>query len=264
MRYVFGEYLLDTQRHEFSRAGEPVPLRPKVFQVLAYLLVHRDRMVRKRELLDHLWPGQSVADTALNSYIMAVRKAIGDQRASPQLLHTVRGYGYRFVAPVDACDPAPPANPLPSGPPSEEQAPVPVHTSPPLTAGISATADATGPDLPSHDGEYKPVTVLCCALAGVPARSTRSDPELRYRLMQAAFGLAEEVIPRHGGTITSHAGDSFTVVFGAPVAQEDHARRAAWVHTHGSGVPSWGGLVSWRCCTTAGRGRARGRARWSP
>jgi DNA-binding winged helix-turn-helix (wHTH) protein len=93
-------------------------------------------MVRKRELLDHLWPGQSVADTALNSYIMAVRKAIGDQRASPQLLHTVRGYGYRFVAPVDACDPAPPANPLPSGPPSEEQASVPVHTSPPLTAGI--------------------------------------------------------------------------------------------------------------------------------
>jgi DNA-binding winged helix-turn-helix (wHTH) protein len=89
MRYVFGDYLLDTQYHELSRAGEPIPLRPKVFQLLAYLLAHRDRVVRKQELLDHLWPGQSVADTALNSYIMAVRKAIGDHRPAPQLLRTV-------------------------------------------------------------------------------------------------------------------------------------------------------------------------------
>jgi DNA-binding winged helix-turn-helix (wHTH) protein len=101
MRYVFGDYLLDTQYHELSRAGEPIPLRPKVFQLLAYLLAHRDRVVRKQELLDHLWPGQSVADTALNSYIMAV-KAIGDHRPAPQLLRTVRGYGYRFAAPVQA------------------------------------------------------------------------------------------------------------------------------------------------------------------
>jgi DNA-binding response OmpR family regulator len=43
MRYVFGDYRLDTQRYELSRAGVLIPLRPKVFQVLAYLIAQRDR-----------------------------------------------------------------------------------------------------------------------------------------------------------------------------------------------------------------------------
>jgi class 3 adenylate cyclase/DNA-binding winged helix-turn-helix (wHTH) protein/tetratricopeptide (TPR) repeat protein len=226
MRYVFGDYLLDTQRREFSLAGEAVPLRPKVFQVLAYLLAHRDRVVRKQELLDHLWPGQYVADTALNSYIMAVRKAIGDQWPTPQLLRTVRGYGYRFVAPVRVQEPVSPAVGLPSGPFPKEPTLAPAHPNHPLPAGTSAAADATGPNTPAPDGEYKPVTVLCCTAAEVLTRATRSDPEVRYRLMQAAFGIAHEVISHYGGTITSYAADAFTAVFGAPVAQEDHAWRA--------------------------------------
>ncbi len=57
MRYVFGDCILDTQRYELRRAGTRIPLRPKVFQVLAYLLAHRDRLVAKQELLEHLWPG---------------------------------------------------------------------------------------------------------------------------------------------------------------------------------------------------------------
>jgi DNA-binding winged helix-turn-helix (wHTH) protein len=226
MRDVFGEYLLDIQRHELSRAGEPIPLRPKVFQALAHLLAHRDRVVRKQELLDHLWPGQSVADTSLNSYIMAVRKAIGDQRPTPQLLRTVRGYGYRFVAPVEVQEPAPPADRLPSGPYSKEPTLAPAHPNHLLSAGTSTAAYATGPDAPAPTGEYKPVTVLCCAMSEIRTRTTRSDPELRYRLMQAAFGIAHEVISHYGGTITSYAADGFTAVFGAPVAQEDHAWRA--------------------------------------
>lgn len=138
MRYGFGDYLLDTQRHEFSRAGEVIPVRPKVFQALAYLLAHHDRVVRKQELLDHLWPGQSVADAALNSYIMAVRKAIGDHRPTPQLLRTVRGYGYRFVAPVEVREPAPPADRLPPGLPSGAPAPAPAHPPPSLRSAQHA------------------------------------------------------------------------------------------------------------------------------
>ena len=103
MRYSFGDYLLDTQRYEFSRAGEPIPLRPKVFQVLAHLLAYRDRVVLKQELLEHVWPEQYVGDAALNSYIMAVRKAIGDDGHTHRLLRTVRGRGYRFVADVAIC-----------------------------------------------------------------------------------------------------------------------------------------------------------------
>ena len=54
MRYLFGAYCLDTQRYELHQAGVLIPLRPKVFQVLAYLLVHRERVVPKEELLEQL------------------------------------------------------------------------------------------------------------------------------------------------------------------------------------------------------------------
>ena len=81
MRYLFGDYVLDTQREELHGAGVPIKLRRKVFQVLAYLLAHRDRVVSKQELLEHLWPEQFVGDEALKSCMTALRKALGEQDA---------------------------------------------------------------------------------------------------------------------------------------------------------------------------------------
>jgi hypothetical protein len=157
---------------------------------------------------------------------MAVRKAIGDHRPTPQLLRTVRGYGYRFVAPVEVHESTSPAEPLRSGLPFGEPVLTPEHPFQPLPTVACTAATTANLDAPSPDGEYKPVSVLCCTLGEVPVCHTRSDQEARYRLMRTVFGLAEEVVPHYGGTITSYAGDSFTAVFGAPVAQEDHARRA--------------------------------------
>ena len=88
-----------------------IPLRPQVFQVLAYLLEHHDRVVLKQELLEHLWPGQYVGDAAVNYSIMEVRKALGDDGHIQRLLRTVRGRGYRFVAPVEVQDQRPSADP---------------------------------------------------------------------------------------------------------------------------------------------------------
>src|SRR5438128_1028770 len=79
MYYTFGDYVLDIQRHELHHAGEPIKLRRKVFQVLAYLLAHRERVVPKEELLAHLWPDQFVGDAALKSCITALRKALGEE-----------------------------------------------------------------------------------------------------------------------------------------------------------------------------------------
>src|SRR5262245_13531507 len=101
MRYRFGDWTLDTLRYELQRAGAPVPVRPKVFQVLAYLLAHRNRVVSKQELLEQLWPQQFIEEATLNSCIMAVRKTLGDSGQTPRLVHTVRGRGYRFVALVE-------------------------------------------------------------------------------------------------------------------------------------------------------------------
>jgi DNA-binding winged helix-turn-helix (wHTH) protein len=117
MRYIFDDYVLDTQRYELLYAETRIHLRPKVFQVLVYLLAHHDRVVPKDELLEHVWPNQFIGDATLNSCIKAVRKALGDRGRTPRFLHTLHGRGYRFVAavvvqehlPVDA---APPAMPL--------------------------------------------------------------------------------------------------------------------------------------------------------
>jgi DNA-binding winged helix-turn-helix (wHTH) protein/tetratricopeptide (TPR) repeat protein len=222
MRYVFGDYSLDTQRYELSRAGVLIPLRPKVFQVLAYLLAQRDRVVLKEELLDHLWPAQYVGDAALNSYIMAVRQALGDSGQRQGVIRTVRGRGYRFVAPVAEQDSGHQAEPLDRGGLAAEEAPgrVPIHRSPPLAA------DTSWADTPLADGEYKFVTILCCALAGPPALVSHRGLEFLYRRMQVVFELFQEILQEYEGTLIHQASDGFTAVFGAPVAQEDHARRA--------------------------------------
>src|SRR5262249_15241623 len=98
--YVFGECILDTQRYELCRAGHVSRLRHKVFQVLVYLLAHTDRVVSKQELCEQVWPQQSISEAALESTIKAVRQAIGDSGRGQQLIQTIYGQGYRFLAAV--------------------------------------------------------------------------------------------------------------------------------------------------------------------
>ena len=80
--YQFADCQLDLERLEFRRAGRLVPLEPQVFGVLAYLLEHRERVVSKDELLDHVWGHRFVGDAALVSRIMAARKAAGTAAGS--------------------------------------------------------------------------------------------------------------------------------------------------------------------------------------
>ena len=100
MLYVFGECTLDTQRYELCRAGRVRRLRYKVFQALVYLLAHADRVISKQELREQVWPQQCISDAALESTIKAVRQAIGDSGRGQQLIQTVYGQGYRFLAAV--------------------------------------------------------------------------------------------------------------------------------------------------------------------
>ncbi len=61
MIYAFGDYELDIRRYELRHAGKPCKLEPKVFNLLAYLIQHRDRAITKRELFEYLWPSSSSA-----------------------------------------------------------------------------------------------------------------------------------------------------------------------------------------------------------
>jgi DNA-binding winged helix-turn-helix (wHTH) protein/predicted ATPase len=101
MVYRFGACLLDTQQHRLQRAGQSMWLRSKVVQVLLYLLEHRDRTVLKQELCEQVWPQQFISDATLESTVRAARRAIGDTGRAQQIIRTVYGYGYRFIAAVE-------------------------------------------------------------------------------------------------------------------------------------------------------------------
>jgi adenylate cyclase len=90
------------------RSGEPITVGARAFDVLTYLVDHRDRVVPKAELLDQIWPGLAVEEANLTVHVSALRKVLG-----PQAISTIPGRGYRFVMPVGKL--AAPA-PGPAGP----------------------------------------------------------------------------------------------------------------------------------------------------
>ena len=100
MVFVFGDCELDTQRGEIRRQGEPRHVEPQVFAVLSYLVENRDRLVSKEELLDRVWQRRFVTPATLNSRLKAARRAIGDDGKEQLVIRTIRGRGFRFVAPV--------------------------------------------------------------------------------------------------------------------------------------------------------------------
>src|SRR2546428_7390532 len=78
MRYYFADCVLDTQLYTLARAGTTRQLTPKVFQMLHYLLAHRDRVVSRDELREQVWPDQFISEATLESCIKQTRQALGD------------------------------------------------------------------------------------------------------------------------------------------------------------------------------------------
>jgi DNA-binding winged helix-turn-helix (wHTH) protein len=100
MRFAFGEFLLDTEARTLERSGRRVPIEPKAFDLLVYLIEHRERVVSPEEALDVLWRGVSVGPAALSQTVHKVRQAVGDDGAHQVVVHTEHGRGFRFVADV--------------------------------------------------------------------------------------------------------------------------------------------------------------------
>jgi pimeloyl-ACP methyl ester carboxylesterase/DNA-binding winged helix-turn-helix (wHTH) protein len=113
MRYRFAECLVDTSRFELVRAGEPCPVEPQVFDVLAHLVEHRSHVVTKAELLDAVWGDRFVWESALKTRVKKLRQAVGDDGRRQHVVQTVHGRGYRFVAEVEEQPDDRPREPLP-------------------------------------------------------------------------------------------------------------------------------------------------------
>src|SRR5688572_5687418 len=100
MIYRFAHFLLDDEIFALRRDGAEVPLRPQALDLLLYLVQNADRVVTKSELLEKVWCGVSVSENTLPQTILAIRRVL-DEAPGEELIQTVRGRGYRFVASVE-------------------------------------------------------------------------------------------------------------------------------------------------------------------
>ena len=171
MLYAFGDYTLDAVRYELRRAGVLVPLEPRAFDLLAYLVQHAGQTVSKEELFTQLWAEQFVTDAALTYCVTEVRKALGDSGRGQRCIRTVHGRGYRFIMPVtvqqETAAPAP-----------RPEAPVP-----PLSTA--------GPGLDQADTVVSPSTVLPAPPAALsPPPELASPPPLARPLWPPPSGAS--------------------------------------------------------------------------
>ena len=100
LRYLFEEYGFDTARRQLCRGPDVIAVTPQVFDLLAYLIRHRERVVTKDDLIGAIWNGRIVSDAALTTRLNAARCAIGDSGAEQRLIKTLPRKGFRFVGQV--------------------------------------------------------------------------------------------------------------------------------------------------------------------
>lgn len=101
--YYFGPFRLDVSEHMLVRDGHPVPLTPKVFDVLKLLVQNAGHLVEKESLLKEVWQDSFVEEGTLNRSVSVLRKALGDSPSGHRYIETVPTRGYRFVAQVTEC-----------------------------------------------------------------------------------------------------------------------------------------------------------------
>src|SRR6201981_742157 len=125
--FRFADVEVDESNFSVTKAGEPLPLEPKVFKVLQFLLHHPGRVVTKDELLDAVWNDCSVSESPLTRSVATLRRLLGDDIHEPRYIATIPTVGYRFLCDVqvsengrspDSVVEAPPTPPIEAAPAS--------------------------------------------------------------------------------------------------------------------------------------------------
>jgi DNA-binding winged helix-turn-helix (wHTH) protein/TolB-like protein len=226
--YEYGPFQLEPGEHRLTRDGVAVPLSPKAFELLVYLVKNPGRLLTKEELLRGVWPDSFVEDANLTVAISTIRKALGEKEGGLRYVETVPTKGYRFIASVKEVKPVqivavadgeplpPPAAPLPAGSDnsdacpalSESEAenatadvsvtPAPLVTSSkslvrlvPWGIGVLGLLLALGVYLTRHATRPPPLPAAAQhTLAVLPLRNIKQSPADDY----LSFSLADAVI----------------------------------------------------------------------
>ncbi len=101
--YRFEDFEVDLAAGSIRCDGQEQYLRQKSFQVLVYLLEHRNRVVTKAELIRAVWEDVAVTDDTIVQSVMEIRRALGESARQPRLIKTMAKSGYRFIGQVEEC-----------------------------------------------------------------------------------------------------------------------------------------------------------------
>lgn len=100
MKYKINSFEIDTTMFSIKCGAQSVPLEPKVFDLVVYLIENRHRLVTREELFNKVWAGREVSDTTLSNHIKSARKALADNGEQQRIIKTIRGRGYQFIGKV--------------------------------------------------------------------------------------------------------------------------------------------------------------------
>src|ERR1700746_364255 len=100
MLYFFEDFVLDPDRRALRRGNALIEVQPQVFDLLQCLIANRDRVVSKDDIIQAVWGGRIVSESALTSRINATRTAVGDNGDGQRLIRTLPRKGIRFVGVV--------------------------------------------------------------------------------------------------------------------------------------------------------------------
>ena len=113
MALSFADCVLDLDRQELRRDGDVVSIEPQALRILEQLIERRGTVVSKTDLLDNVWGDRFVSESALTTQIKALRRAVGDSGRNQEIVRTVHGRGYMFIADVTDSEPEAAPEPIP-------------------------------------------------------------------------------------------------------------------------------------------------------
>ncbi len=123
LKFHFGDMVLDAERRELRSGARLIAIEPLAFDLLEFLIRHRDRVSSRDDLLAGVWGGRIVSDSAIGARINAARRAIGDDGEQQRWIGTVARKGFQFVG--DAREEA--RSGTPSSPADAAARPMPIH-----------------------------------------------------------------------------------------------------------------------------------------